>query len=337
MPGADSRRFTYFTPTARRPTVYEDVTVDVQPDTTRHLAHGWIFSSSDGRPVYDPDDTRIRSSDWHRFRDPNEEWERSLYRNQANAERQITQVIASARTARVFDDWDTSWRRAVQTHVGAWMHAEFGLGMYVLLPAQRYATTNMVNNALAVNVSHKLRAAQDLALYTAEIGETVPAFDPGAHRVAWLEYPCWQPVRKLVERMMGIADWGEALFVTNVVFEPLVGEFFRRQLVLRCGAWHGDYVTPAVIGLAMEDFERDRRWTHALLSMLAEDAVHRVENGRTMREWLRTWLDETTAAADALACLYDEVGHAPIDARSARDQLRAEWKQRIGDFGGIDA
>ena len=39
-----SRSFNYFTPRKRRATVYEDVTVDVQPDPERHLTQGWIYA-----------------------------------------------------------------------------------------------------------------------------------------------------------------------------------------------------------------------------------------------------------------------------------------------------
>ena len=43
-------------------------------------------------------------------------------------------------------------------------------------------------------------------------------------------------------------DWGETIFATNIVFEPLLGELFRSGLVMQSAAGNGDYVTPTVMG-----------------------------------------------------------------------------------------
>ena len=67
--------------------------------------------------------------------------------------------------------------KAVETHVSASMHPEYGLGMHVFTPAQRDAMTNMINNAICVNGMDKLRFAQDLALYNLELSEQIPGFN----------------------------------------------------------------------------------------------------------------------------------------------------------------
>jgi len=46
------------------------------------------------------------------------------------------------------------------------------------------------------------------------------------------------------------------------VFEPLVGELFRSQLVMHAAPRNGDFVTPTVVGAEEYDFaERDLRYT----------------------------------------------------------------------------
>jgi len=49
--------------------------------------------------------------------------------------------------------------------------------MHVFVPAQRDGTTNMINNAMTINATDKLRLAQDLALYNLELSEQLPDFD----------------------------------------------------------------------------------------------------------------------------------------------------------------
>lgn len=68
--GSDSRRYNYFEPKGRKATLYEDVTVDVQPDPDRYLIQDWILSFPDGTPSYSPWRTTIKSSDWHKYRAP---------------------------------------------------------------------------------------------------------------------------------------------------------------------------------------------------------------------------------------------------------------------------
>ena len=48
FPSWQSRSYNYFTPRKRRATVYEDVTVDVQPDPARHLTQGWVYEFANG-------------------------------------------------------------------------------------------------------------------------------------------------------------------------------------------------------------------------------------------------------------------------------------------------
>lgn len=73
----------------------------------------------------------------------------------------------------------------VERNLGAWMHAENGLGLHVFVACQRSAPTNMINNAIAVNSAHKLRFAQDLALYNLDLSEAGIGFDGSAHRSVW--------------------------------------------------------------------------------------------------------------------------------------------------------
>src|SRR3979409_801512 len=94
FPSSSSRSCNYFTPSKRQASVYEDVTVDVQPDPSRHLLQGWLLAFGDGTQGYDPHRSKMKSSDWHLFRDPNEEWHRNMYTREANTVRQIQQTLA---------------------------------------------------------------------------------------------------------------------------------------------------------------------------------------------------------------------------------------------------
>ena len=228
------------------------MTVEVQPDPRHYLAQGWLYGFSDGRGGYPLDWTVLKAwgSDrpeperypgsggkgydwpalgWHEFRDPNEEWELTLYRYNANVVRQLNQNIDAARQTKAFEQWNRNWVRFVERNVGAWMHVDHGLGLYLYANANRRAPTNMHNNAISVNSMHRIRSAQDLALYNLTLSEEIDGFDGAAHIETWNSDPAWQGVREMAEQLTAIDDWCEAIFAANVVFEPLVGELFRSQ------------------------------------------------------------------------------------------------------------
>ena len=220
---------------------------------------------------------------WHEFRDPNEEWELTLYRYNANVVRQINANIDTARETKAFEQWNRNWVPFVERHIGAWMHVEHGLGLYLFANANRRAPTNMHNNAISVNSMHRIRFAQDLALYNLTLSEEIEGFDGAAHIETWNSDPAWQGVRKVAEQLTAIDDWCEAIFAANIVFEPLVGELFRSQLVQQAAPGNGDFVTPTVVGAGEYDYaQRDLRYTIAMFELLTTTRSSRTT---TRRSW----------------------------------------------------
>ncbi len=197
--GWDSRKYNYFDPKGRKATHYEDMTVDVQPDPKRYLLQDWIISFADGTPTYDENWTARESSDWHAYRSVDQEWERTHYQRQSTICGMIQNVIENGRRSGAPKRFDPAWVKILQDHLGAYKHAEFGLGTSTM-QAQRYGYTQMINNAILTNSSYKLRFAQDLTLYLGEIGLDIDGFDVDAGKKHWLEDPIWQPRAKRSRR-----------------------------------------------------------------------------------------------------------------------------------------
>jgi propane monooxygenase small subunit len=357
FPDSHARRFNYFVPQKRKQTHYEDVTVEVQPDPRHYLAQGWLYGFSDGKGGYPLDWTALKAwgSDrpeptrgpgtggqgyewpahgWHEFRDPNEEWELSLYRYNANVVRQVNANIDAAKQAKAFEQWNPNWVRFVQQHVGAWMHVDHGLGLYLFANANRRGPTNMHNTAIAVNSMHLIRAAQDLALYQLTLGEEIPDFDGTAHLATWNEDPAWQGVRETAERLTATSDWGEAIFAANVVFQPLVGELFRSRLVMQAAPRNGDFVTPTIVGAEEFDFsERDLRYTKALYELLTNDREYAEHNKRILNSWLADWTGISIAAARAMLPLWSQPDNKPLRFEDALDSVKSRFAGIVTDLG----
>lgn len=332
FPSSNSRSFNYFKPQRIKATIYEDVTVDVQPDPERYLTQDWVYGFATGPGGYPKEWTAAKSSDWHWFRDPNQEWEQTIYRNNARLVRQVEQNIQIARHEGAFERWSDKWSQIVASHVGAWMHPEHGLGMHVFLPAQRDAPTNMINNAISVNSMHKLRTAQDLALFNLEASEARPNFNGRAHLRAWNDDPIWQPTRQLVEQLTTIRDWCEAVVVANLAFEPLLGELFRGGFVMTAAAANGDFVTPMVLGVAESDFDRDLAYTRELLGGLTHDERYGEENRELFGRWLSEPVADCLRAAEALEALFDQAEHTPVSFAEALDRVRNRVREILAEL-----
>ncbi|MEV0787967.1 hypothetical protein [Kribbella sp. NPDC050459] len=358
FPDSTLRHYNYYKPQKRKQSHYEDVTVDVQPDPRHYLSQGWLYGFSDGRGGYPLDWTALKAwgsdqaapkrgpgtgglfvkdwpaTGWHEFRDPNEEWELTLYRYNSNVVRQVAQNVEAARQSKAFEQWNANWVGFVEHHVGAWMHVDHGLGLYLFANANRRAPTNMHNNAISVNSMHRIRAAQDLALYNLTLSEELEGFDGSAHLDTWNNDPAWQGVREVAEGLTAIDDWCEAIFAANVVFEPLVGELFRSQLVQQAAPRNGDFVTPTVIGAAEYDFaERDLRYTTAMFELLTNDKEFADHNKAIMAGWLSSWTAKALAAARTLQPLWSQPDAKPPRFEDGLDRAKSRFSGILTALG----
>jgi propane monooxygenase small subunit len=214
------------------------------------------------------------------------------------------------------------------------MHVDHGLGLYLFANANRRAPTNMHNNAISVNSMHRIRAAQDLALYNLTLTEEVEGFDGTAHLSTWNEDPAWQGVRETAEQLTGIWDWGEAIFAANIVFEPLVGELFRSNLVQQAAPANGDFVTPTLIGAEEFDFsERDLRYTKPLFHLLINDKEFADHNKALLQKWLEDWVPRCIAAARALQPLWSQPDAKPIRFEDGLDRVKSRFAGILSELG----
>jgi len=304
--GSDSRAYNYFEPKGRRASHYEDVTVDVQPDPERYLIQGWIISFADGSPAYSKEASALRSSDWHKFRAPDEEWERNHFQRQSGIEESIRLVSTVARATHSVENFDRSWVQVIQNHVGALKHPEHALGG-ILLVAQRGGYTQMINNSILTNSSYKLRFAQDLTLYIAELNiDLGGSLDESAGKEHWMNDPVWQGARKAIEIIQNEFDPLEAYFAVNVVYEALVTEPFRSGFVMQCGAMHGDFVTPAIVSSAEGDYERNLNNAIEMFHILVHDPDFGDQNKTVMQGWLKKYVPLCVEAVNQMQPIWSQ-------------------------------
>jgi len=333
FPGSDSRKFNYFEPKGRKATHYEDMTLDVQPDPDRYLLQDWIINFPDGTPTYSKDWTRVKAADWHKFRAVDQEWEKTHYQRQSTICGTIQNVIDNGRRSGAVSRFDKSWVKVLADHVGAYKHAEFGLGTS-LMQAQRYGFTQMINNAILTNSSYKLRFTQDLTLYLGEIGLDIEGgIDKDAGKRNWLENPIWQGTRRAVEEIMGATDYLEQYVAINIVFEPLVGELFRSGFILQMAAAHNDFITPSVVSAAEGDYERNLANCVELIHVLLNDKDYALHNKIVISEWIEKHGKLCLAAAVQLQPIWSQPRVKVASFTEALEQARNRLRMICAETG----
>ena len=175
----------------------------------------------------------------------------------------------------------------------------------------------MINTAVAVNAAHKMRFAQDLALFNLDLSEASENFNGTAHKEVWQSASEWQPTREVVERLTAVGDWCELLFATNIVFEQLVGQLFRSELVMQIAARNGDYITPTLVGTGEHDYDRDLAYTRNLFRLLTRDEQFGESNKALLASWLSTWVPRCLDAARALQPLWSQPAEKPVTFASS--------------------
>lgn len=315
-----SRDLAYVPAQGRRLTEYEAVSCYTQPGVEGGGMQepGHYLLRENGRPIFDLDSTKLKLDNWYLFRDPNQLWQRGYYQTQARAERSIEAATQTALASGLMAEVDPQWVNYGLARVYLpFAHLEYGL-FRTFNPAAREALSDTLGNVLVFNAGDKLRHAQAISLLGLDLEGCFEGFSCTSGRAGWLDDDVWQPVRQLVEGVMAIIDWCEAILAVNAVVEPLLGEPLRRLVFTSHAARHGDILTPHVAGTAIDDWRRNSVWTQGFQRFVAEspggDGNQVIVDG-----WVSQWTDTLRPVADGFfAQLEKELGASSLAASARR-------------------
>ncbi|MEA2346760.1 MAG: propane 2-monooxygenase small subunit [Thermoleophilaceae bacterium] len=305
----DERSFQWFTPTKRRASIYEDVTMDTQPSVHRFLERGWQMCFDDGAPTWSDDSTALKSTSWFDFRDPGEQWERPFYQRGAGSERQIEGAVKGAADDGLFADFDADWIAFLRNHLQVPAFIDHGIWLPTAIAA-RACLSDSITHCVAIEASMKQRSAQALVLYAMDLEPHLGEFPIESCRKSWLEHEAWQPSRAYIEKLGTITDWGELIVAANACFEPAVGMLVRRELGMRAASANGDTVTPVIFRAAAQESQWIKEWTGELMRFAAADEQNGAANKELIAGWAADWLPQAEEAARAIAPIAAELPKA---------------------------
>jgi hypothetical protein len=317
----------------RRTDVYEDVSAYMQwgetfrgafPDLPNEGAY-YHFPEDYKLGYWDPRKTRWASERWEEFRDPGRLTYRSYIERQFQSEQALEAVLEAARGSNALRHLDPDWVQTLRGFLPSMRFAEWGVSMAHQY-AGRFAISGMIANCSVLQAFDELRHTQRIAEISRELDRAHGGF--GAYRETWMTDAMFQPLREMLERVCVCQDWGEVVFATNLVLEPLLQPVFLCALQ-ELGAQHRDIVLPH-LGYALSvDEEHHVAWAAELARMLTEESE---ANVATAAEWLERWLPRAQAAVIPFERIFDSLDSSDLFA-AAYDDALASVQASFVDLG----
>jgi hypothetical protein len=187
-----------------------------------------------------------------------------------------------------------TWVTRLERAIAPLRYPTHGLQMLAAYVGQM-APAGRIVVASAFQAADELRRVQFFAYRMRQLQESHASFG-NASKSVWLGDSQWQALRALIERLLVVYDFGEALIALNLVVKPLYDELFLRQFAVLALA-QGDHIFERALHSLYEDGAWHRDWIAALLRHVFVD---RPENRGVVERWVARYYP---IAVDAIAPL----------------------------------
>jgi methane monooxygenase component A beta chain len=326
----------YVVPGGSRLTEYEALTMYAQQGTDWASGGLEIGDSMQkwpgGRPTYAPETTEVKTTDWWRFRDPDGRWFFPNVKNKAEEGRVNHRFMQSYSADGTIRMMDPAWLRDVlPDYYGAFLFNEYGL-----FNAHASVVHDCLSDIVRVFFSNiafdKADAAQLVQtqrLFMHKLVAGLPQNLDGAKQV-WLTAREYAGARRAVEQLWeSTFDHIEAVWAIHAVYDPLFGQYVRREFFQHLGPQRGDTLTPWFVAQMIGFHHYAARGVKALCcDALLDDPEYGDMNRRWLHVWTRKWLGFALPALRDFVGMHARVGaHDPAAVRAGVERVAADWVQ----------
>jgi hypothetical protein len=257
----------------------------------------------------------LQIPDPERFADPRETTYTQYAWIQRDQELSVNGILESMETPAYDSALSDAWVAALDRVLAPLRYPLHGLQM-ISAYAGQMAPGSRIAIASLFQTGDEIRRVQRVAYRVRQLQLRRAAFARDSRQI-WERDPLWQPLRKLIERLLVTYDWGESLVALNVAVKPLFDELFMAQFGL-LAEQSGDPLLAKVLASLDADCRWHRAWTAALLKVAIAD---RPENLGVLRGWVRRWHGEALSAVAPFGTVF-EGGSSAVGARFASVMTR---------------
>lgn len=312
-PMESRRQMNYFVkPRGKRISEYEVLSVYAQP-TPDWIPGGldwgdWTQKFHGGRPSWGNENTELHVTDWHKHRDPARRWHAPYVKDKGEEWRYTERYLTMYSSDGQVRSMDPTWRDEVlNDYLGAFLFNEYGL-FNAHSSAARDTLSDTLRQSTNFIALDKVDNAQMIQLERVFLSKLVPGFPESTDepKKEWTQGKIYKGAREAVEKIwQDTYDWGEILWSCHMVYDPLFGQFVRREFFQRLSSYYGDTLTPFFINQMQVYFSQTKGITSDIFfECVGDDAEFGDYNRRLLRAWTDKWLPRTVQALQDFMGIY---------------------------------
>jgi methane monooxygenase component A beta chain len=340
-----NNKMNYFVkPRGRRLSEYEILCCYSQP-TPDWIPGGldwgdWTQKFHGGRPSWGNETTEMHSTDWHKHRDPANRWHALYVKDKAEEWRYTDRFLKSYSADGQVRSIVPLWRDGVlNNYLGAFCFSEYGL-----FNSHSSAARDCLGDTLRMSIAmiglDKVDNAQMIQLERTFLAKLVPGFPESTDepKKEWTQGAIYKGARETVEDIwQATYDWNEILWSGHMVYDPLFGQFVRREFFLRLSSYFGDNLTPFFINQMQLYHSQTKGITGDIFFYcLADDVEFGDYNKRLMRAWTDKWLPRTVNALKDFMGIFEKIPEIEnVTSENAIEdaliRVFGDWKRDYAD------
>ncbi len=291
-----------------------------------------------GRGAYANETTELRSSDWWIFRDPNKNWFFPWVKAKSEEGRHTERHLKSYSASGDIRGVNPEWLNIVDGLYGGLVFMEYGL-----FNAHSSSTKDSLSDFIKMWIAEigfdkndASQMVQTQRVFTHNILHTFPAHLDNAKDL-WMNDPVYAKTRDTVQELwQGTFDWAEIIWSVHGVFDPIVGQFMRREFFSRLAPLYGDNLTPWILSQAQDYAQTAKLGTTKLMvDVLSQDVTFGDHNSAVVDAWTEKWLPDTIASLKGFMAAYDMLPYQVdgfTDKASVEKSVRVVINDWVTDF-----
>jgi phenol/toluene 2-monooxygenase (NADH) P1/A1 len=276
---------------------YEEATVDVQATENFHYRPTWDTAHE----LYDVDYSVLKLTDPYGFLDPRQLYYAPYVTTRAAHYEAFANTLDYLTKRDLLGRLPDAWRDVLVTCVLPLRHYESGAQL-LSSDGARFAYGTSVEQCCTFAAFDRIGNAQLLTLLGMALGDGADT-ELARAKQAWLDEPALQGLRRTVERLLTVRDWGTTLVALDLVDRLLYPVLYRHldeaALLQGAGAWS------LVAQHFAKWFDDQRKWIDHLVKTWLADPEHGASNGQALTAIGATWLPEAVEAVGLLAGAID--------------------------------
>jgi len=297
---------------------YQEASLGLQSTANFHYRPLW----DPERELYDVRRTLIEMKDWYAFKDPRQYYYGSYTIARSRQQDTMEKNLDFVDKRGLLRDLPEATRTAMIFALVPLRHLEWGANLNNChVTAYGYGTA--ITQATMFHGMDRLGLAQYLSriglLLDGNSGDSL-----ATGKTLWMEHAAWQPLRRLVEKMMVCEDWFELFVAQNLVLDGLIHPLVFRHFEPHVSAQHGPSLS-LLTEFMTTWFDESSRWIDATTKTAAAESP---SNTQQLRDWVAASRPEVVAALRPYAGeLFGD------DARGAIEKVESAFDARIAKLG----